>query len=184
MIFIFGAQTFSMKSEVFYIVLVALIPAILVALAAYILIKQFLDAETRKREFEIRKIGTELITPQRLSAYERMALFLERIKPTALVMRVSAASTAKNYERLLIETVQSEWEYNLSQQIYVNPDTWKIIYSAKNATQNFIRECAAELEGESTAVELQEHIIKKSIAENAPSQGALLKLQVDIQGGM
>jgi len=165
-------------------IVLALLPGILVAVLAYVLIEKFLNNENLRRKIEVQKIATTQITPQRLAAYERMALFLERIKPTALARRISAQSTAKNYEVLLIQTIQSEWEHNLSQQIYINPETWKIIYSAKNATQNFIRECVMDVGPEATAQELQEQIIQKSISDNIPSNGALLKLQVDIQGNL
>ncbi|HLV23693.1 MAG TPA: hypothetical protein VKY36_02795 [Moheibacter sp.] len=173
-----------MDSNTLWTVIIALLPGILVAVIAYGLIDKFLKSETLRREIEVRKINNSQIIPQRLAAYERMALFLERIKPTGLARRVSPQSTAKNYESVLIQMVQSEWEHNLSQQIYVNPETWKLIYSAKNATQNFIRQCAADLDEDASAEKLQEHIITKSINENAPSNGALLKLQVDIQGNI
>lgn len=161
-----------------------MLPAIVIAGICYYLIDRFLKNENHRREIEVRKTGNAQVIPQRLAAYERMALFLERIKPTGLARRVSPQSTAKNYESVLIQMVQSEWEHNLSQQIYVNPETWKLIYSAKNATQNFIRQCAADLDEDASAEKLQEHIITKSINENAPSNGALLKLQVDIQGNI
>lgn len=173
-----------MNLETMWIILGGILPGILVAATAYVLINKFLKNETLRREIEVRKINASQVVPQRLSAYERMALFLERIKPTGLARRVSPHSTAKNYEAILIQTVQSEWEHNLSQQIYVNPDTWKLIYSAKNATQNFIRQCMADLGDDATAEQLQEYIIKRSIQENAPSNDALLKLQVDIQGNI
>jgi|26BtaG_2_1085354.scaffolds.fasta_scaffold00036_37 Na+-transporting NADH:ubiquinone oxidoreductase subunit NqrC len=173
-----------MDSTMLGTIVLALLPGILVAVLAYVLIEKFLNNENLRRKIEVQKIATTQITPQRLAAYERMALFLERIKPTALARRISAQSTAKNYEVLLIQTIQSEWEHNLSQQIYINPETWKIIYSAKNATQNFIRECVMDVGPEATAQELQEQIIQKSISDNIPSNGALLKLQVDIQGNL
>ena len=173
-----------MKLETLWILPAVLLPGILIAVITYFLIDKFLKNETLRREIEVRKINTSQIIPQRLAAYERMALFLERIKPTGLARRVSPQSTAKNYESILIQTIQGEWEHNLSQQVYVNPETWKLIYSAKNATQNFIRQCMEDLDAESTAQQLQEYIIRKSISENAPSNDALLKLQVDIQGNL
>lgn len=173
-----------MDSNLLLTIVIALLPGVLVAVVVYFVIEKFLKNETLRREIEVRRINTDQVGPQRFAAYERMALFLERIKPTALVRRISAQSTAKNYEILIVQAIQSEWEHNLSQQIYVNPETWKIIYSAKNATQNFIRECVMEMDPEATAQQLQEHIIQKSINENVPSNGALLKLQVDIQGAM
>lgn len=168
----------------YWIILVSILPALLVAVIAYGLIDRFLKNETLRREIEVRKIGNQQLIPQRLAAYERMALFLERIKPTGLARRISPQSTAKNYESIVIQTVQGEWEHNLSQQIYINPDSWKLIYSAKNATQNFIRQCAQDLGADASATDLQEYIIRKSISENAPSNDALLKLQVDIQGNL
>lgn len=172
-----------MEMNTALIVLISILPGVLVAIIAYVLIEKFLNSENLRRQIEVQKINASHTTPQRLAAYERMALFLERIKPTALIRRVSAQSTAKNYESLLIQAVQGEWEHNLSQQIYVNPDTWKLIYSAKNATQNFVRQCAVDLGENATAQELQEYIVQKSATEGTPSNGALLKLQVDIQGG-
>lgn len=172
------------KLDTPWIILASTIPVVIVAYVIYQMISKFLDNENLRREIEVRKISNQQIIPQRLASYERMALFLERIKPTGLTRRMTPQSSAKNYEAILIQSVQAEWEHNLSQQIYVNPDTWKLIYSAKNATQNFIRQCAADIGAEATAEQLQEYIITRSISENAPSNDALLKLQVDIQGNL
>lgn len=167
-----------------WFVLAMLMSGGVVAVVTYMIMDKFLKNETLRREIELRKLSNNQIMPQRLTAYERMALFLERIKPTGLARRVSPSSTAKNYEIILIQTIQAEWEHNLSQQIYINPETWKLIYSAKNATQNFIRQCVMDLGEEASAEKLQEHIITKSISENSPSNDALLKLAVDIQGNL
>jgi hypothetical protein len=167
-----------------WLIVAGVLPSLILGAIVYFLIEKFLKAENLRREIEVRKLNNAQVVPQKLAAYERIALFLERIKPTGLARRVSPLSTAKNYESILIQTIQSEWEHNLSQQIYVNPETWKLVYSAKNATQNFIRQCAAELDENTSAEKLQEYIITKSINENAPSSGALLKLQVDIQGNL
>lgn len=172
------------KLDTLWIILASILPVAIVAVIIYKMISKFLENENLRREIEVRKVSNAQIIPQRLASYERMALFLERIKPTGLTRRHTPQSTAKNYEAILIQSVQAEWEHNLSQQIYVNPDTWKLIYSAKNATQNFIRQCAADLGEDATAEQLQEYIITKSISENAPSNAALLKLQVDIQGNL
>lgn len=167
-----------------WIILASILPVAIVGFAMYKMISKFLENENMRREIEVRKISNSQIIPQRLASYERMALFLERIKPTGLARRYTPQSSAKNYEAILIQAIQAEWEHNLSQQIYVNPETWKLIYSAKNATQNFIRQCASDLGEDATAEQLQEYIITKSISENSPSNAALLKLQVDIQGNL
>src|SRR5688572_7205347 len=63
-----------------------LIPAGAVFATAYFLIKNFLEAEEKKRLTEIRKNNQDLITPIRLQAYERLVLFLDRISPDIVIM--------------------------------------------------------------------------------------------------
>jgi hypothetical protein len=60
------------------------IPALLVALTAYYAIKLTYDKELKKQVLELKHNSKKVITPIRLQSYERIALFLERIKPKAL----------------------------------------------------------------------------------------------------
>ncbi len=92
--------------------------------------------------------------PYDLQAYERMALFLERITPSNLLIRISPISSNKeDYETLLIQNIEQEFEHNLSQQIYVSDKCWSIINAAKNATIQLIRK-ASLLEKTDTANKL------------------------------
>ena len=156
-------------------------PSLIIAAVVYYLIDKFFKEEQLKREMTLRSTLAQNITPQKLQAYERMALFLERIRPTALVRRLQGYQTVKELEFAFIDTIQSEFEHNLSQQIYVNPETWKIIFSAKNSTQNFINECIKKLPENATVMQFQEEIIRSSIQDNNPSNYAMIYLQKDIQ---
>jgi len=57
-----------------------LIPASLVLYAAYLLVRSFLAKEIELKKLEIRSRSIETVLPLRLQAYERMCLFLERIR--------------------------------------------------------------------------------------------------------
>jgi hypothetical protein len=157
-----------------------IIPSIVVAGVVYGILDKFFKEENKRREFDLRLKFAENTNPQRLQAYERMALFLERIRPTYLARRVQGDSV-KDFEYQLINTIQVEFEHNLSQQIYINPQTWKIIFSAKNSTQNFISECVKKLPENASVQMLQEEIIRSSISEDNPSNYAMIYLQKDIQ---
>lgn len=149
----------------------------------FLIIHRFLQSEKEKQNFELRLKYSENLLPSKLQAYERMALFLERIRPSFLIRNISASGNVENYEYLLIETIQKEFEHNLAQQIYIFPKTWEIILSAKNATQLLIKEAARSLDKQSPAENLQQEIIKSSLNEqSSPSTTALLYLQKDIQG--
>ncbi len=145
------------------------------------MLNRFFQSEKDRRSFELRMKYSEGLLPNKLQAYERMALFLERIRPSSLALRVAAIGDVKNYEYTLIETIQTEFEHNLAQQIYINPETWKIIFSAKNATQLLIKEAAKSVGENTSAKDLQEEIVKQSMNDTSPSSVAILYLQKDIQ---
>lgn len=65
-----------------------ILPSLVVLAATLLVIKKFMDAEQRKHMYEIRKENQKVTTPLRLQAYERIVLFLERISPENLVLRV------------------------------------------------------------------------------------------------
>ncbi len=169
-----------MESE--HLVFIFAFVILIIAGIFYYLLDRFFKEENARREYKLQKSYQKNIMPQKWHAYERVALFLERIKPTSLGQRVSADGSKSQYELALLQNIQTEYEHNLSQQIYVNPETWKIIYSTKNATQNYIRECSIAVGEEGTAADLQEEIIRRSAKEGSPSAKAMLYLQKDIQG--
>ena len=109
----------------------------------------------------------------RLQAYERLSLYLERIKPSKSLIRITPTSSSKeDYEALLIANIEQEFDHNLAQQIYVTDDCWSISTTAKNATIQMIRK-AAQSKDVSTADELREFILKDMIEKRAPSDAAL-----------
>jgi len=69
-----------------------------------------------------------------------MQLFLERISAHHLLQRVSPiAPQPEAYKDLLIQTIEQEYEHNLSQQIYVSEPCWRMITAAKNSSIQQIR---------------------------------------------
>lgn len=158
------------------------IPSLLVLGMAFLMLQKFFKNEQHKRVYELRTEIAKTVTPIKLQAYERMAIFLERIRPAALVRRLQHSSDNLDaYEYLLIHTIQSEFEHNLAQQIYIHPETWKIIFSAKNATIGFIKTCRKSLPEDASVEKFKETIIHRSFEEN-PGGSAMLYLQKDIQG--
>ena len=118
--------------------------------------------------------------PLRLQAYERMALFLERITPSKLLIRVTPISSDKEqYESLLIQNIENEFEHNLSQQIYVSDKCWNIISAAKNATIQIIRK-ASLLEKTDTANKLREVVLTEMMERHSPSDAALSFIKQEV----
>jgi hypothetical protein len=121
------------------------LPAIITGGVAFGLLHKFFKNEENKRKFELLRENQRLGLPIRLQAYERIVLFLERVNPINLMMRVEPNSLdAQNYATLLIHTIQTEYEHNIAQQIYFTHESWEIILKAKNSIITQIRRFSIE----------------------------------------
>ncbi len=157
------------------------IPSLITGLIAYYFFKEHTKNEDGRRRFLLKKELQVNSLPTRLQAYERMTLFLERMTPSNLLIRVYPISSNKeDYEALLIQNIEQEFEHNLSQQIYVTEKCWSIINAAKNATIQLIRK-ASLLEKTDTANKLREVILTEMMERRSPSDAALSFLKNEVK---
>ena len=83
-----------------------LLPALLVGALAFYFFNLFTRNEEQRRRFLLQKENQKQALPIRLQAYERMALFLERIAPGNLLLRISPYNESKeDYSTLLVKTI-------------------------------------------------------------------------------
>lgn len=156
------------------------IPSLITGLIAYYFFKEHTKNEDGRRRFLLQKDMQVNAMPLRLQAYERMAIFLERITPSKLLIRVVPSSSNKEtYESLLIASIEQEFEHNLSQQIYISDECWNIITAAKNATIQLIRK-ASLLEKTDTANKLREVVLTEMMEKRAPSDAALSYIKQEV----
>ena len=161
-------------------VALSLLPAIIVAVIAYYFFKQHVENENSRRRFMLQKSMQKEAFPLRLQAYERMALFLERISPSKLLTRINPnTSNKEDYESLLIATIEQEFEHNISQQIYVSDECWNVIRGAKNATIQLIRKATMK-EKTDTANKLREVVLTELMDKQAPSNTALAFIKEEV----
>ncbi len=150
-----------------------IIPSLITGLIAYYFFKEHTKNEDGRRRYLLQKDMQINTLPIRLQAYERMSLFLERISPSKLLIRMAPTSDDKSdYEALLIQSIEQEFEHNLSQQIYVSDKCWSIVTTAKNSTIQLIRK-ANMLEKTDTANKLREVILNEMMERRSPSDAAL-----------
>lgn len=169
-----------MNSERIIDLLLFAIPSLITGLIAYYFFKEHTKNEDGRRRYLLHKDMQVNAMPLRLQAYERMAIFLERITPSKLLIRVVPTSSNKeDYENLLIVSIEQEFEHNLSQQIYVSDDCWNIINAAKNATIQLIRK-ASLLVKTDTANKLREVVLTEMMEKRAPSDAALSFIKQEV----
>jgi hypothetical protein len=169
-----------MDVEKIFEVLLYAVPSLITGMIAYYFFKEHTKNEDGRRRFLLHKDMQVNSMPLRLQAYERMALFLERISPSKLLIRMSPTSSNKeDYESLLIAAIEQEFEHNLSQQIYVSDECWNIITAAKNATIQLIRK-ASLLEKTNSANKLREVVLTEMMEKRAPSDAALSYIKQEV----
>jgi len=158
-----------------------LLPAIVVGVVAYYFFKGHTANEEGRRRYALQKELQKETLPTRLQAYERMTLFIERIAPTSLLVRISPQSDGVDaYEKLLIQNIEREYEHNITQQVYVSDDCWNVITAAKNATIQVIRQAAMN-EKVDHADKLRETVIQHFMDETSPSQKAVLFVKKEVR---
>lgn len=105
----------------------------------------------------------------RLRAYERLTLLLERITPNRLVdgLELSTMSTAELQQALLLK-LKTEFDYNLSQQIYVSDELWDEIEQARDQMAGFCLSIQQRLQPEANAMEYAQQLAK-TYRSNGPT---------------
>jgi len=99
----------------------------------------------------------------KLRAYERLILFLERIEPMSMVNRLELHKSSKDeLSSLLIKNIVLEYEYNISQQIYVSDELWRSLELIKNKMINSIASCTKDLSQTATTDDLIKSLLDQS----------------------
>lgn len=149
------------------------IPTIITGAIAYYFFNSHLKNEEGRRRFLLHKENQKAALPLRLQAYERMVLFLERINPSKLLIRITPISNDKNdYENLVIHQIEQEFEHNLTQQIYMSEETWNVIVTTKNTIIQTIRKTGMSDKVDS-ANRLREVILSDLLDKPSPSTLAI-----------
>lgn len=158
----------------------SILPAIITGGIAYYFFNAHFKNENNRRKFNLLQENRKATLPVRLQAYERITLFLERINPSQLLLRVKPLGDNKEaYSSLLLSTIEQEYEHNISQQIYISEECWNVITSSKNAIAHIISE-TVKLDTVNNSQELREVILKKMMETTPPSSVALSFLKAEV----
>lgn len=158
------------------------LPSLLVFLAGYLAIERLLREETKRRKSELTQNNQKITTPIRLQAYERLVLFLERISPESLLVRVNQPNiTAKKLQTNLLQSIRAEWEHNLSQQLYVSNNAWELTKNAKANVIKLISTTTDKLPPDAPAIKLSQLILERMVElENNPTSFAIDFLKKEV----
>lgn len=127
--------------------------AVVLALPFLVFVRQFVFVYIKLKNKEIKLLTVKGNSEQRVQAYERLTLFLERLKPSNLVAKFDKSLQIHEFIFLTEKSINQEFEYNASQQLYLTPNTWKNIVNSKNRVLVLLHSTYEKLGNESTLEE-------------------------------
>ena len=133
-----------------------------------------------------RSVQSDSVINLELQAAERFALYLERIAPDRLVMRLhQTGMSAKMLQSEMLRSIREEFDHNLSQQIYVSEGSWELIKNAKEEMVKFISATGDSMSDKSSGLDLSRKIFEAaSRVEKLPSEIALQYLRKETRRHM
>jgi hypothetical protein len=167
-------------------VLMYFVPALIVMFGMFMVMRRFIDnqhATLRKflerdlqlKTVEDRNMRQRESLPLKLQAFERLILFLERIAPNSLLVRVHRGGmSASQLQSELVATIRAEFEHNLSQQIYVSEQAWDEVKDGKEEMIRIINNAFSHVGNNASGIQMSSQIFEQVLKmENIPTQKAI-----------
>ncbi|MEK6783570.1 MAG: hypothetical protein AABY93_17840 [Bacteroidota bacterium] len=160
-----------------------LLPASVVLYAVYLMVRSFIIKEIELKKLDVRDRSIEITLPIRLQAYERITLFLERISPQNLLIRLSDPGyKARDFQKILLDEIRNEYNHNVSQQVYMSEEVWSQVRNAREDLIMLINEAASKMTVDSNAVDLSKRIFEMALEKKLDPIGhAISELKKEIQ---
>lgn len=136
------------------------IPSLVAVIGCTLIVRRFLLTDLKEKQIAMLRDNQGPTVKLRLQAYERLALFLERIHPRQLTPRVyQQGMTVAELQANLLFNIRTEFEHNLSQQIYVSKAIWDTVRGVKEQELNMINSIAQQLPHDADAKELHRKMV-------------------------
>ncbi len=167
---------------VFQIALI-LVPAGAVLMTAVYFMRRESEKEMRNAQIELKKERQKFFLPNRVDAYQRAILLMERIHPNSLVMRHNnPGMPAAAMQVQLLEAIRNEYEHNIAQQMFISQSAWELVRKSKEETVKIVHLAGQQLDATATAMDLSGKIfeIVGEIGE-LPSEIAVRALKEEVQ---
>lgn len=155
----------------------------LALMAVYYILKNDIQRFFNLKNIELNKESRAHLLPLRLQAHERLIIFTDRINPANLLVRLHQQGIGiGTLQAGILNEVRSEYQHNITQQLYVDSVTWNVVRKLKDDTIAMINNAVQGLPADANGIELSKAILQHmaSIDEN-PYDLTIELIKKDIQ---
>ena len=137
------------------------LPAGAVLLTVVLFLRKQSEKDLRNMQIELKKERQSFFLPNRVEAYQRAVLLMERISPNSLVMRLhNPGLPAKMMQAELLKAIREEYDHNVAQQIFISPKAWEMVRNSKEETIKIINIAGGQMSDISMALDLSAKIFE------------------------
>jgi hypothetical protein len=149
----------------------------------YFFLQKQSEREMRNIHIELKKQRQEFFLPNRVEAYQRSILLMERLHPNSLVMRLhNPGLPAKALQAEFLKAIRDEYNHNVAQQLFISPKAWKMLKDSKEEVIKLINLAGNQMTATSTGMDLSAKIFEiLSQLEQLPSEVTVEFLKKEFQ---
>ncbi|TKC04784.1 hypothetical protein FA048_19070 [Pedobacter polaris] len=142
---------------------------IITVVVAYFLIRNDIQNYFRFKSLEANKDSRTSLFPLRLQAHERLIVFVDRINPSNLLVRLHQQGISPAaLQALVLNEIKSEYQHNITQQLYVDAASWNVVRKLKDDTVAMVNNVVQGLPETATGVDLSKKVLQhmSTVEEN------------------
>jgi hypothetical protein len=129
-------------------------------MGVYCLLRSDIQRFFNLKEIELNKESRAHLLPLRLQAHERLIIFTDRINPANLLVRLHQQGIGiSTLQAGILNEVKSEYQHNITQQLYVDSATWNVVRKLKDDTIAMINNAVGGLPADANGIELSKAIL-------------------------
>lgn len=160
-----------------------LIPATAIIVVVKVMLSSHFDDLKRRDNLAMSREMKQDLRPLQMQAYERLILFLERLQPDNLMMRIQKPGmSSRGLHTAMLRAVRQEYEHNMTQQLYVSESAWKLVLLAKDEVTKLINLSASQVGEDGSAMDLGNQMISLVMKlDKVPTDVAIHGLKMEFQ---
>lgn len=120
--------------------------SVVLSIALWMFWSRYNSHSFRLKMLDMKRDTKKELLPLKLQAYERLILFVERINPLNMIVRLHESGLdAQGFQQLLVSEIRAEYQHNVTQQLYVSDQAWAVTQQLKDQTIALIRNATSGL---------------------------------------
>ncbi len=147
--------------EILFQIALILLPTGAVLFTTMLFLRKQSEKDLRNLQVELKKERQTFFLPNRVEAYQRAVLLMDRISPNSLVMRMhNPGLPAKMMQTELLKSIREEFDHNVAQQIFISPKAWEMVRNSKEEIIKIIHVAGEQMTETSMAMDLSAKIFE------------------------